>query len=105
MKMLAVLLLCLPSAAQKIHVKVVSHTVNAQSYTRLVPGIGLASGNANANCIGGNCNASSFGNSIYLPAHTMSRTFNHIEMLLLLPDGRRVEVFCYDHARKDLPIG
>lgn len=97
-------LLLLSSAAfgQKMTVKVLKHSVDGKSVTRIVPGIGINSGNANANCgaYGSsiNCSGSSSGNSIFLPAHTQEMTLNHIEMLLLLPDGRRAGVYCNDHG-------
>jgi hypothetical protein len=106
MKILAVLVVCLPIAAptfaQKMHVKVLTHTVDGTSVVRFVPGIGISNGAANANCAAygnsANCSGTAAGSSIYVPAHTQDLTLSHIQMLLLLPDGRRVGVSCNDHA-------
>lgn len=95
------LLLTVPVTAQKMHVKVIEHSVDGKQFTRLIPGIGLSNGSATANCGAygntANCSATSAGNSVYLPAHTIELSMAHIQMLLLLPDGRRVGVFCNDH--------
>jgi hypothetical protein len=85
----------LPAFAQKMHVKVIDHQVDGVPFTRFVPGIGLSNGSATAY---GNA-ATASGSSVYLPAHTMSGSLAHIQMLLLLPDGRRVGVYCDDHFR------
>jgi hypothetical protein len=85
-------LLCVPAFSQKMHVKVLTHTVDGQTVTRTVPGIGLSNVNASS--------GAASGSSIYLPAHTQELTLAHIQMLLLLPDGRRVGVYCNDH-----PVG
>jgi len=100
-KFLAVMLLCVPVAAQKMHVKVAAQTIDGVPFTRYVPGIGLNNGNASANCAvygnTANCSGSSTGSSIYLPSHTVSGSLRHVEMLLLLPDGRSTVVYCNDH--------
>ena len=97
---LAVLLLCVPAFGQKMHVKVLEHTIDGRSVTRVVPGIVMNNGNASANCGAygntANCSGSSNGTSVSVPAHTISGTMAHIEMLLLLPEGRRVGVYCND---------
>jgi hypothetical protein len=103
MKSLVLLFLCCLSAgAQKLHVKVLTHTVDGKTFTRVVPGIGASNGNANANCgaYGNsvNCSTAAAANSIYLPAHTQELMLAHIQMLLLLPDGRRAGVYCNDHT-------
>jgi hypothetical protein len=96
------MMLCVPAFAQKMHVKVVEHTIDGTPYTRVVPGIGLSNGNATANCgaygSGANCSATSNGNSIYLPPQAVSGMMAHIQILLLLPDGRRVGVYCNDRV-------
>jgi hypothetical protein len=100
MKTLVLLLLCLPACAQKMHVKVVAHTVDGRSVMRVIPGMTLNNGNANANCgsYGNsvNCSGTTSGNSVSLPSRTQETTLAHIQMLLLLPDGRRVGVYCND---------
>src|ERR1700748_341869 len=109
MKTLVVLLLCcLPTYAQKMHVKVLTHTVDGRNYTRVVPGAVVGSGNANSNCgsYGNsvNCSAEGSGNSVSLPAHTQGETLAHIQMMLLLPDGRRVGVYCNDKDVGELRV-
>lgn len=95
------LLLAVPACAQKMHVKVIKHAVDGVPFTRVVPGFGLNNGNATANCTAygstANCAANSSGSSIYLPAHTVEGSLTRIQMLLLLPDGRRVGIYCNDH--------
>lgn len=97
---LAVLLLCVPAFGQKMHVKVLEHTVDGRSYTRVVPGVVINNGNANANCGAygntANCSGASSGTTISAPAHRQEGMLAHIQMLLLLPDGRRVGVYCND---------
>ena len=109
MKTAALLLLCcLPAFAQKMHVKVLTHTVDGRSYTRTFPGLGSSKGNANANCgvygNSANCSGAASGNSISVPAHTQGETLAHIQMLLLLPDGRRVGVYCNDKDVGELRV-
>ncbi len=101
MKTAVLLFLCCASAfAQKMHVKVLAHTVDGSSVMRVVPGMTLNNGNANANCVAygnsANCSGAASGSSVSLPAHTQETTLAHIQMLLLLPDGRRVGVYCND---------
>lgn len=75
---------------------------------RTIPGIGLGNANVNANCATygnlANCSGAASDNSVYLPAHTQELTLAHIQMLLLLPDGRRVGVYCNDHPPKGRPL-
>jgi hypothetical protein len=96
------LLLCVPAVAQKMHVKVIEHSVDGRQFTQMIPGFGMSNGNAVANCAtygnAANCSATSNGNSVYMPAHTVQVSMAHIQMLLLLPDGRRVGVYCNDHV-------
>jgi len=91
-----------------MHVKVLEHRINGAAYTRVVPGIGLSNGNATANCGANgsvaNCSATSNGTSIYLPPQVVSGMLEHIEMLLLLPDGRRVGVYCNDRTKLMQPL-
>jgi hypothetical protein len=89
-----VLFLSVSAVAQKMPVKVLRHSVDGKSVTRFIPGLGLANGTATA--YGNTATAS--GSSVYLPAHTQELTLNRIEMLLLLPDGRRAGVYCNDHG-------
>jgi hypothetical protein len=97
--------LCLSTCAvaQKMHVKVLGHSINETPYTRMVPGIVMNNGTASANCGAygntANCSGAGNGSSISLPAHEVSGTMTHIELLLLLPDGRRVGVYCNDHPK------
>lgn len=103
MKTFALLLLCIGtgSFAQKMHITVISHTVDGVPFVRYAPGIALRNGNATVNCAAygntANCSGNESGNSIFLPAHTVEGSLNHIQMLLQLPDGRRVGVYCNDH--------
>jgi hypothetical protein len=103
-----IFLVSLPAAAQKLHVKVLAHTVDGKSVMRVVPGVNLSSGNANANCAAygnsANCSSGASGNTVSIPARTQEVTMAHIQMLLLLPDGRRVGVYCNDHARPGAPL-
>jgi hypothetical protein len=95
------LLLSVPAVAQKLHVKVLTHTVDGKSVMRVLPGVSLSNGNANTNCTAygnsANCSGTASGSSMSIPAHTQEFTLAHIQMLLLLPDGRRVGVYCNDH--------
>ena len=96
----SLLLLCyLPAFGQKMRVKLLMKTVDGKTYTRVVPGIGSSNSNANVNCGGyAGCSGTASGSSVYMPAHTQEVDLNHTEMLLLLPDGRRVGVYCNDHT-------
>jgi len=102
------LLLTAPAVAQKLHVKMLTHTVDGQSQTRVTPGVTINNGNADANCAAygssANCSATASGTSIAIPAHTEEFTLAHIHMLLLLPDGRRVGVYCNEHTKLMQPI-
>lgn len=103
LKFLVVVMMCVGACAfaQKLHVKVLEHSVDGRPFSRVVPGFGMNNGNANANCAAygktANCSVNSSGSSMFLPAHTVDGVVAHIQMLLLLPDGRRVEVICDDH--------
>jgi hypothetical protein len=96
-------LLSVPAAAQKLHVKVVTHTVDGKSVMRVLPGVSLGNGNAYTNCAAygnaANCSGTASGSSVSIPAHTQEFTLAHIQMLLLLPDGRRVGVYCNDRPK------
>ena len=100
-----IVFLCLSTCAvaQKMHVKVLERSFDGTPYTRLVPGIVLNNGNATANCSAygnvANCSGASNGSSIILPPHEVSGVMAHRQMLLLLPDGRRVGVYCDDHLK------
>jgi len=100
MKALAVfLILCIPAFGQKMEVKVVRHFVDGHPYTRMVPGIGIGNANATANFNSYGATANGSASSIYMPPHTIGGSLNHIDMLLLLPDGRHVRVYCDDHFK------
>ena len=102
------LLLSFPAVAQKLHVKVLTHTVDGRSVMRVLPGISVSNGNANANCAAygnsANCAASASGNTTSIPARSQEIMMAHIQMLLLLPDGRRVSVYCNDHSLPGSPL-
>ena len=95
-----VVLLCAPAVAQKLHVKVARHSVDGVPFTAYLPGFGMNNGNATAAGTSTTASATSSGSSVYLPAHTVSGVLAHIEMTLMLPDGRSVEVTCDDHFGK-----
>jgi len=105
MKTLLLALLLLSSCAfgQKLHVKIISHRIAGQEYSRYVPGIGFNNGNATANCgaYGNNvnCSGAASGHSIYMPAHVVNDYVRDIDMVLLLPDGRKAFVGCQDRLR------
>jgi hypothetical protein len=108
MRILAVLLLVYvvapsPIAAQKMSVRIVSHRIGGQEYSRYVPGVALNNGNATANCGAygntANCSGSANGSSVYVPAHVVTGYIKDIDMVLLLPDGRKVHVGCEDRLR------
>jgi hypothetical protein len=97
MKLLALLLLISTAAfSEKIPVKVLKHTVDGKDLTRIVPGISVGSASSYSNTTSANV--------VTLPSHTQEITLNHIQMLLLLPDGRRVGVYCNDHPPKGRPL-
>jgi hypothetical protein len=101
MKALLLLLICVPAVAQKLHVKVLEHSVNGTPFTKFVPGVSYSNGTtqANVNSYGNTATgtATSSGTSIYTPPHTVQVVVGHVDMVLLLPDGRRVAVSCDDH--------